>query len=151
MAGPVREAPGAKGGPVPFDCAIWYDSRHPRFLLGEYVKDRSLVEGDPFGLVLGDGRPVIWVWRTYDNLLTDTKIGAALELELPVETVYYAEDKWRDGGECNIVSELDLDRLKKSPFTAAFYLGRAIPVHNRTRSGVKKDCERLWDWCNSLP
>lgn len=151
MVGPVKEVLAPKGRPGPFSKLEFYDSETSYLLVGDYRKGSLVVQGDPFGVELGDGRPVIWVWRDLGALTADDpRIDAASADNQAAGTYYYAEDEDSDKSECGPISELDIARLQSAKIASCFFLGRAIPVDGRTEAAVKKDVQRLRAWAKQI-
>jgi len=150
MAGPVKELLAPKGRVGPF-LALDYDSEVDWFVMGEFEKGLLSVNGDPFGRILGDGRPVIWVWRCLGELKTnESTIRKETVKEHPVDTYFFAQDE--DGGDyqCGRLSELDIQALKANDFVGEFSLGGTIPVDERTKAAVKKDLKGILSWTKQL-
>ncbi len=106
------------------------------------------MQGDPFGLILNDARPVIWVWCQFGDLdSSEGEIIAATAGPHPEGTVYYAEkDDYPWECDCRPVTELDVGRLKSAGFVSGFSLGRAIPLDGQSESSVERALDSLLMW-----
>jgi len=149
MVGPVKEVLAPRGREGPFLATYYYDSEDEWFLVGGFEEGNLLVQGDPFGNVLDDGRPAIWVWRS----LGDLKTNESLILDVagkdhPEDTFFYVESE--EDSDCCPISELDIERLKATGFVFEFSLGRTISVDGRTEAAVRKDVERLRSWARQI-
>lgn len=145
MSGPVREVVGKNRKESTFTAAILSEERF--FTLGEVWVDRNVaIQGDPFSTYLKDGRALIWVWRDCGTLANNEKfIRAVTDRPHPADVYFYAENKELEWI-CRPVSELSLPTLKDIRYLGWFALGRAIPISNRSRAGVKTDLRRLIAW-----
>jgi hypothetical protein len=149
MAGPVKEVLAPQGRAAPFEGTYYYDSEDEWFLLGSFEKGSLLVQGDPFGNCLDDGRAVIWVWHSFGDLKpNESRIRAAIAGQQPHDTFFSVEDD--QACYCWPISELDIDRLKADNRVFDFFLGRPIPVDDRSKAAVKKDLKGLLSWAKQL-
>ena len=151
MAGPVKLSLAPRRREGQFIEPSCYDSEGDFVLIGSAWNGDVLVQGDPFGLSLGDGRPVIWVWRHFGELKgNEKKIRDVVNRQLPEDTFFWAENDDGDCDACRAVSELDVASLKASRHDSDFFFGRAIPVDDRSNAAVEKDFRRLHAWAKHL-
>jgi hypothetical protein len=128
---------------------VWhFDSAYNEAIVGNLQGDSLWVQGDPFGYVLKDARPVVWVWCEFGDLEEgETKILAATAGPHPEGTYYYAEKvDYPYECECRPVAELDISRLRSAGFLSGFCLGRVIQVDGQSKSTVERALDSLVAW-----
>lgn len=117
-----------------------YDKEHPEFGWDGWYdsKETRAITGDPFGMICGDGRPAILVWKKIKDFAELSKTiaihGAFIYAEdrpehfktIPLKD--FVPAKWEDEG-----------------FDQSVWLIWQIPIENRTRKGLRASIAEIWE------
>jgi hypothetical protein len=145
MSGPVRQIVGKDRRERPFIVPEFWD-KDRYFLIGSVELGQVVIEGDPFGAYLNDGRAVVWVWRWCGTLRHDEKsIRVITSRPHPAEVYFYADND-KEEWICRPFAELSLEKVKAGGYMGEFSIGRAIALSNRSLAGIKDDIGGLIAW-----
>ncbi len=67
MTEPIRKRLKERGAGR-FDAVWHFNSAYNEVVIGNFECESLCVQGDPFGLILNNARPVIWVWCQFGDL-----------------------------------------------------------------------------------